>query len=233
MIQLQSLPSIIFVFKIPDWHTDGSSCFSKNTRVKCPAQHSVEAHWSYLFRKKMVAEITVTVVIMFNNTSLSTNTSSSYLLHGDLWLGRHVLLRVAHTGSIFVLRHGSYRSSGGRRAGRALAECLSRWGQSGGKTLKHIWTHNRVKPEQSAAHVCVWILTHALWRHHARDLGVGGGGSADGVKGLRPGCWWAHGVWHVLEVWTRKQAETLNIHLFYNKLKSRGPRIYQHWSSYF
>lgn len=35
-----------------------------------------------------------------------------YLLHGDLWLGGHVLLGVAHSGSILVLGHGSYWSSG-------------------------------------------------------------------------------------------------------------------------
>lgn len=55
---------------------------------------------------------------------------------------------------------------------------------------------------------CDLQLTHALGRHHAWDLGVGGSGGADGVEGLRPGCWRAHSVWHVLEVWKRRTAET-------------------------
>lgn len=38
---------------------------------------------------------------------------SSYLLHGNLWLGGHVLLGVAHTGSIFVLGHGAHWGGSG------------------------------------------------------------------------------------------------------------------------
>lgn len=37
----------------------------------------------------------------------------SYLLHGDLWLGGHVLLGVAHASSILVLGHGAHWGSGG------------------------------------------------------------------------------------------------------------------------
>lgn len=48
-----------------------------------------------------------------------------YLLHGDLWLGGHVLLGVAHSGSVLVLGHGSYWSSGsGGSTGSTLTQRL-------------------------------------------------------------------------------------------------------------
>ena len=70
-----------------------------------------------------------------SNSSYWGNESYSafYLLHGDLWLGCHVLLGVAHTSSIFVLGHGTHWGSSGWSTGRALAEGLGGWGKRGGK----------------------------------------------------------------------------------------------------
>lgn len=52
------------------------------------------------------------IYLRFVLSSSLSERFKSYLLHGDLWLGGHVLLGVAHSGSILVLGHGSYWSSG-------------------------------------------------------------------------------------------------------------------------
>lgn len=61
---------------------------------------------------------------------------NAYLLHGDLWLGGHVLLGVAHSGSVFVLGHGTHWGSSGWGTGWALTEGLGGWGEDREKHIR-------------------------------------------------------------------------------------------------
>lgn len=54
-----------------------------------------------------------TNILDFTLYQVSKSQQISYLLHGDLWLGGHVLLGVAHTSSILVLGNGAHWGGSG------------------------------------------------------------------------------------------------------------------------
>lgn len=100
----------------------------------------------------------------------SKSQQNSYLLHGDLWLGGHVLLGVAHTSSILVLGHGTHWGSSGRSTGRALAKGLGRWGEGSGNQ-----TINKQRQKKIKSIVC-----SKSWNTYAY---------AGKPSCVGPGCW--------------------------------------------
>lgn len=115
---------------------------------------------------------------------------NSYLLHGDLWLGGHVLLGVAHTSGIFVLGHGTHWGGSGWSTSRALAEGLGGWGEGGEKgtssklhqvinrqwQMISFWKLRYLRIRWEAIMRGTWVLAAAVGRMVLKAWGLGADG---------------------------------------------------------
>lgn len=128
----------------------------------------------------------------------------SYLLHVNLWLSVHVLLGIANSCCILVLRYSTHGGSCcGSCSGWSGAHGLSGW--RGGKKKKKKekgWAWNIITNKQKSyrTQLCVDSvsgLTDSLGGHHAGHLG----GRPHCAEGLRARAWGTYSTRHVLEVY--------------------------------